>query len=600
MGDVDTSTAIPLSVERKIELLEPRFTAPSTPQHHAASCSIGFGNDSSNSNNNNIINSNNNNNINNNAITTSASNSELSFSFGVSTPTTSSSLPPSAVRSRRRPSVTTSTHAVSMAAARHIRKVAASSPIQGFSSNNPPATATNNNNNTASNASCSSSSHTLLTSHVQQRQVAESPPVVVSPTTGPTSGKTASPKPAAARNLYHETKSNGSTATSSSISTVSVLLSILVYFHNIVRLCSHLFVYYFLCIIFQKRKSNPKRKQASIKDKSSNNNIASPEPKRPKNEPEHSPQAGSFSENSRDRSNLGKSSKASKIIRPVNNKTMHDFFQATTTSKKKREPSGGDTDNDSVNTTNSISTATTTTPSATTASNIISSTTTTPATPDWQTRCLKLQQLVQDKDEQLKAVSNNKTILHTALQTALQKTKNELVHEKSQNEKRREQSSGVLEDLLRWKSTRQAKEVRETLASDGARLGRIVVSRAGMRAVESWEEGYATRDLEHRKQKLQELRRVLEERLKATTMTQQQNNNNDKENHQNQNQLEAIEARESLHMHLEGVHAKERELAEEEQALNDEKGAHIRALKRVASEDASRFRARPKVRDDYY
>jgi hypothetical protein len=39
----------------------------------------------------------------------------------------------------------------------------------------------------------------------------------------------------------------------------------------------------------------------------------------------------------------------------------------------------------------------------------------------------------------------------------------------------------------------------------------------------------------------------------------------------------------------------ERELAEEEMALNDEKGAHIRALKRVASEDASRFRTRPKV-----
>jgi len=37
----------------------------------------------------------------------------------------------------------------------------------------------------------------------------------------------------------------------------------------------------------------------------------------------------------------------------------------------------------------------------------------------------------------------------------------------------------------------------------------------------------------------------------------------------------------------------------EEQALNEEKGAHIRALKRVASEDASRFRSCPKLHNRY-
>jgi hypothetical protein len=322
----------------------------------------------------------------------------------------------------------------------------------------------------------------------------------------------------------------------------------------------------------------------------------SPEAKRPKtNESEYSPRpgAGYLSENSRDRSNLGKS-KAVKNARPVNNKTMHDFFQAATTGKRKKESTGGDTDNDSVGTSNSI--APTTAPSAaisTTTASTSNSTSNNNINNNnnnkdhyWHAKYLKLQQLLQDKDEQLKAVTNNKTILHTALQSALEKTKKELACETERYENRVVRTSTELEDLLRWKATRQAKEVREKMASDSARLGKIVVSRAGMRAVESWEEGYATRDMEHRKYELCDKRVVLEARLEATRGV--------KENVSSR--LEAMEAHESVRMHLEGVQAKERELAEEEQALNDEKGAHIRALKRVASEDASRFRARPKVR----
>jgi hypothetical protein len=145
-----------------------------------------------------------------------------------------------------------------------------------------------------------------------------------------------------------------------------------------------------------------------------------------------------------------------------------------------------------------------------------------------------------------------------------------------------------MEDLLRWKSAQQAKELRERLATDGARLGRIVYARAGMRAVESWEEGFATKDLEAHKAKLKTKRVALEGRSHQLEA--------DKENDAvHKSVLEQVEATLAVRMHLENLKKMERELAEEEMALNDEKGAHIRALKRVASEDASRFRSRPKV-----
>lgn len=229
-------------------------------------------------------------------------------------------------------------------------------------------------------------------------------------------------------------------------------------------------------------------------------------------------------------------------------------------------------------------------PAATTATAMLASTTSNALSEqqhhvDWATKYQRLEQVLQDKEEQLKAVTNNKTILHTALQSALEKTRKELDDTQSRMAEQQNSMAKVLEELLRWKSNQQAKDLRETLAADGARLGRIVYARAGMRALESWEEGYSTKDLEQRKKALQAKKEALDTRSKSLEKS--------KEN--NQNTFEAMEEREALQMHLENLQNEQGELAKEEQALNDEKGAHIRALKRVASEDASRFRHRPKV-----
>jgi hypothetical protein len=124
--------------------------------------------------------------------------------------------------------------------------------------------------------------------------------------------------------------------------------------------------------------------------------------------------------------------------------------------------------------------------------------------------------------------------------------------------------------------------------------------------VESWEEGYATKDLVARKaqqkDRLQQLQARLEQVSKSnttatttdttdTTTTTATTNTNTSTS----DKLLILEAKESVQRHLHNCQVAVRELAQEEQALNDEKGAHIRALKRVASEDASQFRSKPKV-----
>jgi hypothetical protein len=349
---------------------------------------------------------------------------------------------------------------------------------------------------------------------------------------------------------------------------------------------------------------------SSIKDKSANSNLASPVHKKSSKSEENSrsPHRHIFSEFSRDRSNstttattattatttTTKTSKAPKEKEPpANNRRIHDFFRVA--------PSNNNNNNNTKEKPPSAAAAATANSTATT-----TATTNANAT-DWHTKCQKLEQLLQDKDEQLKAVTNNKTILHTALQSALHKTKLELQQVQQTHKSKTTKTTTILEDLLRWKSSQQAKELRGKLASDGAaRLGRIVVQKVGLRAVESWEEGYATKDLVARKvqqkDRLQQLQARLEQVSKSNTTTTATTaattttaTTTPTPNTTTSDKLLILEAKESVQRHLHNCQAALRELAQEEQALNDEKGAHIRALKRVASEDASQFRSKPKV-----
>ena len=228
----------------------------------------------------------------------------------------------------------------------------------------------------------------------------------------------------------------------------------------------------------------------------------------------------------------------------------------------------------------------------------------------------ELKQECQDKDEQLKAVSNNRTILHTALQAALRQREQELDTLQQSTDEKNSKYRHALEELIRTDACQEARELREKLAADGARLGRIMsipsVAQKGpprmlmhhRTTIESWEDGYATKELQQKMKELQTKKVVLEARQVEAVLAEEKHfstmkNSLPASDSTSLSTLEIREAVESVRYHLFNVRQQERELALAEQALNDEKGAHVRALKRVASEDASRFRARPKLNDRY-
>lgn len=202
----------------------------------------------------------------------------------------------------------------------------------------------------------------------------------------------------------------------------------------------------------------------------------------------------------------------------------------------------------------------------------------------------ELQRSLDDKDEQLRAVANNRTILHSALKSALNKSQEELKTLKNEHVQERQQVGHVLERMVRQRAQQEATDLRQELASQGTRLGRIITSRAGLSVVETWEDGQASKILKDEQRKLLSSRQEMELRLQRAK---------DAQDDSSLSELRRMEAIESVKYHLKSIGKKEADLREKQAALHEEKGAHIRALKRIASEDASRFRNRPKLHDRY-
>jgi tousled-like kinase len=231
-------------------------------------------------------------------------------------------------------------------------------------------------------------------------------------------------------------------------------------------------------------------------------------------------------------------------------------------------------------------------------------------------QCQELQRVCSDKDEQLKAIRDNRTIVQSALKSTLQRREQELITAQAASAQREAETRRILEELVRTDACQEARELRETLAANGARLGRIVPvpgrSLMHRTVLEQWEDGHASKELLRKMRDLSQKRAVLEERQQAAVAAEERVlQSSDEQIHGDitvpavvggltiRTQLEVREAVESVRLHLSNVRRREKELALEEQNLQDEKGAHIRALKRVASEDASRFRHRPLLHDRY-
>ena len=232
-----------------------------------------------------------------------------------------------------------------------------------------------------------------------------------------------------------------------------------------------------------------------------------------------------------------------------------------------------------------------------------------------QQRCLELERSLADRSEQLRAVANNQTMFQASLRSSLVQREAEIEKLKEGIDKKAAAVSVALERLVRNEAAREAVELRQKLASEGGRLGQIVYTRAGMHSVESWEDGPAFRALKKRRLEMKEKRHELEKREAAALSAAAEFRTNatgqdeaSTEDNSNSCRVGGIlvrdafdlaEAEQAIRLHLANLENMEKRLDDEDQGLVAEKEAHIRSLKCVASEDASRFKHRPRLHDRY-
>jgi hypothetical protein len=249
------------------------------------------------------------------------------------------------------------------------------------------------------------------------------------------------------------------------------------------------------------------------------------------------------------------------------------------------------------------------------------------------------------------AIRNNQTLMGAELQRRLRRREAELEDARRSGEARSAAAASAMERLVRDASERGGRELRQRLAGDGARLGRLATSRVGglggsglMRShqtntIETWEDGHAPIAIRTRRNELRTRREGLERRwedlsrelrcdpagaaavavsdavassgelrLSSSTGTSvriggdvptsgDESSNIGQSRFVATNDLDRMEAMATIRMHLDEVRKKEIELDGEERALNVEKRAHVRALKLVSNEESSKFRARRKVSD---
>ena len=240
------------------------------------------------------------------------------------------------------------------------------------------------------------------------------------------------------------------------------------------------------------------------------------------------------------------------------------------------------------------------------------------------------------------AIRNNQTLISAELQRRLRRRESELVETQRSFETRMVGVMCAMERLVREGSDRESLELRQRLATDGARLGRLVTTRVSSvgggggggpmtvrsshatTMIETWEDGHAPLALRMRRNELrsrreglerewQEIRKVMDKADDFTSLSLpssitnniqlgEEDGGNESSNSQTNDEmrvlndnLDRMEVMETMRMHLEELRKKEMELDSEERALNIEKRTHVRALKLVSNEDASKFRTRRKV-----
>lgn len=153
----------------------------------------------------------------------------------------------------------------------------------------------------------------------------------------------------------------------------------------------------------------------------------------------------------------------------------------------------------------------------------------------------------------------------------------------------------ALENVQRSMAYQEARRRRDVLATNCVRLGKIVKQLITSNTVaDSWEEGYALKEIQKRRAVLLEKKDKLDKRKKKmqsekNAIRRQLAKGADDTSTMKADHFDLETEESAIRMHQDALKQEESNLHEEKRVLEEEKAAHIREFKRIAHEDHSRF-----------
>jgi tousled-like kinase len=216
-----------------------------------------------------------------------------------------------------------------------------------------------------------------------------------------------------------------------------------------------------------------------------------------------------------------------------------------------------------------------------------------------------------------KSVSDlsKKDSIITNLEAERDDAKKQLSVQMKMNEKHRDMIQKCInftKMLLVEKSTLEWKTARQKCMENRLRLGQFVTQRQGASFVENWVDGYAFTDLSKQQEKIGKEREEVERQRKllgkrkpvssATAKQPKAAKDGDvflKPAEKPLSMSEFYEQDEILKLRSASLKKEESDIQLELEKLEKERNLHIRELKRIQSEDASRFNSHPVLNDRY-
>ncbi|TGZ46893.1 hypothetical protein CRM22_011069 [Opisthorchis felineus] len=163
-------------------------------------------------------------------------------------------------------------------------------------------------------------------------------------------------------------------------------------------------------------------------------------------------------------------------------------------------------------------------------------------------------------------------------------------------------SREVIRELLIDKSTLERKTTRQKVMEDRLRLGQFITQRQGAHFEEKWVEGSRFRELEQRRKNIELVREEIERKKKQWNKRKPTIGDGKKNPKSRGDEVSVDEFYEQLEIYdlrKQMLVKEDKEIQLELERLDRERNLHIREIKRIANEDASRFKDHPLLNERY-